>query len=131
MLSSLQQTFYSLSCCREEEDSEDLQCYIFAASTDFAIIYSVCMLVICSRQVAHFLTKYFCPKICGVLTHLIVFVLLVALIDSSDNLPILRSIMVKVKGVPHSKGSMLHCLGKGVGHKYANLLMVPFALLIV
>ncbi|CAL5374194.1 unnamed protein product [Camellia sinensis] len=34
----------------------------------------------------------------------------VGLIDSRDSLPISRSIMVKVKGVLLSKGSMLHCL---------------------
>lgn len=43
---------------------------------------------------------------------LVVCVLPVVLIDSSDSLPILRSITVKVKRVLHSKGSMLHCLGK-------------------
>ncbi|CAL5442400.1 unnamed protein product [Camellia sinensis] len=39
------------------------------------------------------------------------------LIDLSDSLPILRSIMVKVKRVLHFKGSMLHCLERVCGQK--------------
>ena len=42
------------------------------------------------------------------------YVNLVVLINLSDSLPILKSIMVKVKEALHSKDNMLPCLGKAL-----------------